>query len=84
MACVPIPVIPQPVLPSGFNLNPPAPFPLPYPTGICCQTVNFGIGGPPLPLPPFVVNVAFIAALTAAIAVAQAYIDAIPLTCPKE
>lgn len=82
--CVPIPVIPQPVLPSGFSLNPPDPFPLPYPLGVCCQTITFPAVLPPIPLPPFTVNLAFIAAVTAGIRVAQAYLDAIPLTCPKE
>lgn len=84
MACVPIPEIPQPVLPAGFSLTPPAPFPLPYAAGICCQTINFTTGAPPLPLPPLIVNPAFIIALTHAISVAQAYIDALPVTCPKE
>lgn len=84
MACVPIPVIQQPPLPAGFGFSPPDPFPLPYPNDICCQTIPFPAVAPPLPLPSFILNLAFIAAVTAGIGVAQAYMDSIPLTCPKE
>lgn len=84
MACVPIPVIPQPVLPFPFSLAPPPLPDLPFELGICCQVVAFSTVPPPLPLPPFIVNPAFVAALHQAIGVAQAYLDAIPLQCPKE
>lgn len=84
MACFPIPVIPFPVLPAGFSLDAPALPPLPAISEICCVVLPFTVPAPPLPLPPFVVNFAFVAALTAAITVAQNYLDAIPLTCPKE
>jgi len=84
MGCLPLPPIPFPVLPAGFSITPPDPYPKPYPPGICCQVIGFPVPSPPLPLPPFVVNPAFIAALTAAMKTVQAYVDAIPLKCPKE
>lgn len=84
MACLPIPVLPFPVLPAGFSISPPSPYPLPYPPGICCQVIGFPIPTPPITLPPFIVNSTFIAALNAAMSVVKTYTDAIPLKCPKE
>lgn len=84
MACIPLPPIPFPVLPSGFSVSPPALPPVPVSGAVCCKQIAFSAVSPPLPLPPLVVNPAFIAALTAAMKVVQTYIDAIPLECPKE
>lgn len=84
MACVAIPPIPLPPIPFPLSLTPPDLPPLPFPLGICCQVVQFTLVPPPIPLPPFILNPAFVAGLTAAIKSVQAYIDAIPLTCPKE
>lgn len=84
MPCVPIPVLPFPVLPAGFSISPPSPYPRPYPPGICCQIFNISSVGPPIPLPSLIVNSTFIAALTVAMKTVQTYIDTIPLNCPKE
>ncbi len=85
MACttvIPVPPIP---LPPGFSVAPPSLPPIPdIDLQNCCKNIAFSLPPIPLPLPPLVVNPAFIAALTNAMAIVQAYLDSLPLFCPKE
>lgn len=84
MSCKLGPVVPLPILPAPYSIAPPALPPLPDSTlDFCCRQVGFTI--PPLPpiFPPGV-TVAFPAILNAMLAAVEAYLDALPLTCPKE
>jgi hypothetical protein len=84
MACLELPVPVLPTLGLGLNIEPPT---LPSFSGdlrLCCKILQFDIVPPPIPLPPLVFNAAVTVSLTAAIAAVQAYIDALPLDCPKE
>jgi len=74
------PVVP---LPPGVSIAPPAPPPLPDNLTLCCKLVQFNIPIPPIPLPPLIIPglseviANFIKGVTA-------YIDSLPLICPKE
>lgn len=87
MACVTLP--PFPPLPSlgPFSLTPPALPPVNLSINFCCQLslVSFT---PVIPLGPLVLAVpgasVVILGINTALAVIQAYIDAIPLDCPLD
>lgn len=82
--CVPIPTLPHPSLPSGISLAPPLPsLPAESLPNVCCLLPALASPKTPIPLPPLVVNPAFIVALREGLAAIEAYFDAIPLDCPR-
>ena len=84
MPCIPIPKLPLPQLPFPFSFSLPLP-PIP-PVNIaipCCILPPLRIPQIPLPLPPLVVNPAVVTTIRTALAAAQAYLDALPLDCPR-
>ncbi len=84
MACVPIPEAPVPELPAPLTIAPPATPDPGFDAALCCKILQFTVPAPPVPLPPLVVNGPTSAIIKAALAAVQAYIDAIPVKCPRE
>jgi hypothetical protein len=84
LPCVSIPRPPLPQLPAGINLSASIPKPpqLTVPNA-CCLLPVLPITTPPIPLPPLLVNPAFIAGARAALKAAQDYFDGLPLVCPR-
>jgi hypothetical protein len=81
MTCIALPPITIPTLPTGFSFAVTLP-PLPS-LELCCRIVII----PPIPLPPIpaaTLNSAFLAAINAATAIAQAYLDSIEVPCPRQ
>ena len=84
MACVPIPEIPLPSLPFPITIAPPATPDPGFAADLCCKILQFSIPTPPIPLPVGVVNPATSAIIKSNLAIVMAYIDAIPVNCPRE
>lgn len=85
MPCIPIPTIPQPQLPFPFTFTFPIP-PIPS-VGItlpCCILPPLRTPQIPFPLGPLVVNPAVVNTIRTALAAAQAYLDALPINCPRQ
>lgn len=84
MACVPIPVVPEPTLPAPLGVTPP---PIPDVPGIpnlCCKLPLPPIPPIPISIPPTVLSPAFIATLNAYLKVAVDYINSLHPKCPLE
>ncbi len=84
MACLPLPSPPPlPALPPGISLDPALPAPN-LAAELCCKIVAL----PPIPpLPPLgigIFNPAVAAAIDALLDQILAYVQARPLSCPKE
>ena len=84
MACAPIPELPMPELPGGITLAPPETPDPGFSADLCCKILQFTVPTPPIPLPPLVVNPATSAIIKTTMAAVQAYLDAIPVKCPRE
>lgn len=84
MACVPIPQVPNPELPFPLTIAPPETPDPGFSADLCCKILAFTIPTPPIPLPPGTVNPATAALITSNLAAVQAYLDALPLKCPRE
>lgn len=85
MACTPTPTLPVPELPFPLSLD--LPGGLPSFSGdltVCCKILEFAIPPVPIPLPPLVLNPAVNAILKSNIAAAQAFLDKLSFSCPKE
>lgn len=83
MACIPLPDIELPTLPSPLTIDPPA-VSVSFETGLCCKLLNLPPVGVAIDLPPGTLNPAIIVTLNENIAAVQAYLDSLPLDCPKE
>jgi len=84
MPCNPVPSIPIPTLPDGISLA----LPLPNPPSVstpspCCLLPELPPITLPITLPPAIVNIAFVATLRVAIEAANAWLESLPLTCPR-
>jgi len=82
MACIPIPSVPFPTLPSGITLTPPIPS-VEFDAELCCKIAQFEATAPPVSI-GVALNPAIAAAITAALQGVQDYLDALPLDCPRE
>ncbi len=83
MACLPLPIPQLPTLPSGFSVEAPG---LPEFSGdiaLCCKLVHYNFEFP-ITLGPLVINSTLLIAINAAIDTVQAYLDALPLDCPRD
>ena len=74
----------MPSLPGGITLTPPAPPATEFDADLCCKLLPFAVQPPPLPLPPGVVNAGTAAIIKTTLASVQAYLDALPVSCPRE
>lgn len=83
MACVELPKIDLPKLPSPLSIAPPQLPSLSADATICCKLVSFSIA-PKVPLPPIAINPAVVAAVNTAMDAVEAYLSAIPISCPRE
>jgi hypothetical protein len=83
MACIPLPDVALPTLPSPLTLTPPDPG-ISFDPELCCKLLPFPVATPPISLPPAVINGATLAILTNALSAVQTYLDALPLDCPRE
>jgi len=82
MKCDLIPTLPSPVLSGGLTIAPTLPSGS-FSGELCCKILSFEVAIAPIPLPPLVITAAA-PGLQIAIAAVQAYIDALPLRCPRE
>lgn len=82
MACIPAPVPPSPTLPSGITIAPPLPGGS-FESAWCCKVFAVPLNPPPIPL-GVALNPAIQAAITTALKGIQDYLDALPLSCPRE
>ena len=80
--CLPL-SISLPTLPAGFTIPIPTLLPITLDLTFCCKVASFTI---PLPitLPAATIQPAFILAINAALDTIEAYVDALPLKCPRE
>lgn len=87
MSCVSLPEVELPELPSPFTIAPPDLDPIDLSVDFCCkvQLISYA---PFIPLGAVVLAVpgaaAIVATINESLAVIDAYIDAIPLSCPKD
>jgi hypothetical protein len=84
VGCLNVPVPVLPVLPTGFSLSPPALPALPLPVTLCCKITLIPTIPFPVTLPSVTVSSAFLIGVNAAMAVAQAYMDALTIPCPRD
>lgn len=84
MACLPRPDVVFPEIPDPFSLTLSTP-PIELDVTLCCRILQLSIPPQALPLsiPPEITQ-AISAALAYADATIQAYLDLIPLECPRE
>lgn len=84
MPCVSAPKPPIPSLPGGIKLEVPIPsVPNASVPNVCCTLPGLPSISIPTPLPPLLVNPAFVATLRAALSAAHDFFDQLPLTCPR-
>lgn len=83
MACLPLPDVTLPTLPSPLTLDPPALDPVTVGAEFCCKLASFTTPTY-APFGPAVLNPAVIATINTNLALVQAYLDALPLNCPRE
>lgn len=87
MSCVSLPTVALPTLPSPFTISPPALPAVDLSIDFCCkvQLISYT---PFIPLGAVVLAVpgaaAIVATINESLAVIDAYIDALPLSCPKQ
>jgi hypothetical protein len=84
MPCLPLPALPLPSIPAPFSLIPELPKVPSIQLDVCCQAINLGEPNIPIPLPPLVLNTGVIQLMNKGIAVVRAYLDALPIDCPRE
>ena len=82
MACIPIPSVVVPTLPSPLSIAPPGLPGLTTP-GLCCNLIEPVDLIPPLTLPPAVLTSAVLIAINAALHTVQDFIDHLPPRCPR-
>lgn len=83
MACIPLPAVALPVLPAPFSIDPPELPAITIGAEFCCKLPTLSVT-PLIPIPAAILNPAVIALINAASDVINAYIDALPLDCPRE
>lgn len=81
MSCVAVDLPPVPT-PPAFAISPPAPPDFPG-VNLCCKLLAFGVPVPPVSL-GVAVPPAALAAINTALETVEAYLDALPLECPRE
>ena len=82
MACLALPDIDLPTLPSPLTIAPPA-LGGTLNLALCCKIVSI-TGSIPVPFPPQVINPPVIAFINTNLALVDAFLDAQPLKCPRE
>jgi hypothetical protein len=82
-ACVPIPSVSLPELPTGISIAPALPAHT-FDTELCCKLLPWADNLPAAQLPPGIINPAVMVAINTIIQQVQSYIDRIPLRCPRE
>lgn len=81
--CISLPQVPEPSLPGGISMKPPA-LALPsFPEGVCCKLPPIGIPDLPIHIPPLALA-PVMAVLKQAVAAINKVQKLIPLTCPRE
>lgn len=83
MSCLPLPDPTLPTLPDGITLEPELPDLIGSPE-LCCKLTSFPFVTPPLPAPVGIVNPALAQLIAGAMTSLKAYVDALPLRCPKD
>ncbi len=83
MACIPLPTLELPALPTPFGISPPQLPELTGDLGLCCKLVPYSYK-PAIPLSAAVINPTVIALVNAMRFAVLAYLDALPLSCPRE
>lgn len=83
MPCIPLPKAPVPSLPLPFSVKPPVP-PIPkLDANLCCKLPPLPIPTPPIKIPSAVMT-GVLPLLQSALAAVNAYLDKLPLKCPRE
>ena len=83
MPCIVLPLPQLPTLPSPLSISLGFPFALPD-FSFCCKLPPLPISIPPLPIPSLILNPGVIATLNGFITAANAYLNALPISCPLE
>ena len=83
MACIPLPDVQLPQLPTPLTLTPPALPDLSADVDICCKLISLDLSIP-IPIPPLTITPTVIALINEALSKIDSYLDAIPLDCPRE
>ena len=84
MPCIPAPVIPKPTLPSGITIPVPSLGSLPDIPAFCCTLSPVSTPKAPIALNALVINPAILEAMAKAVDGVLAYLDSLPLECPRE
>jgi len=86
MACLPLPDVDLPTLPSPLTITPPSPsLGADVSAELCCKLVSFDLSVfIVIPIPPLTINPAVIALINEALDKIDAFLDALPLDCPRE
>lgn len=83
MPCIAVPEISIPSLPAPFSFGASQPPSVSFDPELCCKIIQFPLKLPPLPLPPGVLNPAFITAMNAAKSQVTAFIRSLSFNCPR-
>lgn len=83
MACISV-ALEFPTLPSPLSLTPPSPPPINVSLQLCCKKPILAASTPPVPFAAAILNPTVIAIINAQLALAEAYIDNLPIKCPRE
>lgn len=83
MPCIAVPVPTIPTIPAPFTLGATQPPTVTFDPAACCQLLPAPISSPPVPLPPQILNPAFIAAINQATQQVTAALRAIAFNCPR-
>lgn len=84
MACVQLPTPPIIQVPAPFVLPVPDIVPVIPGFAFCCKIPISIPDIPPIVLPPFIVNPAFVVALNAFLKTWLTYLDSLPFPCPLD
>lgn len=83
MACVPLPKVEAPTLPSPLTIHPSVPE-LSFDPALCCKVLPFPLATPPIPLPAGVLNPAVFVIINQAMSKVTTYLNSFEIPCPKE
>lgn len=82
MACIDLPHVTLPTLPSPLSLAITLP-PFSFNFELCCKMLPFSAAIPPIPL-GISLNIPLIAMINEQIAIVQAFLDQLHIPCPKD
>ncbi len=83
MACLELPGVALPQLPSPFSIEPPGLPGISVSVAFCCKLPSFSLSFP-FSLPSATINPGVIALVNTALKVIDGYLDAVPIDCPRE